>query len=166
MPSGQYGNVIRQVGSLFHEGTAAGLPDVALLERFTGHDGEGAEAAFAVLVGWHGPMVLRVCRAIVCKRPAKATLDRSVVIFRTNPKDGFSCEPMPPPRLQPDLPSRQESGRMGDVLIDRVAVDGINRGRCPAGYAASLLLRRAPDSERSPALRGKHERANVPANPT
>jgi RNA polymerase sigma factor (sigma-70 family) len=65
MPNGRYGGVIRQVDALFHAGTAAGLADGPLIERFTRQDGEASEAAFAVLVERHGPMVLRVCRAIL-----------------------------------------------------------------------------------------------------
>src|SRR4051794_38628525 len=54
-----------RVHTLFHEGTLGGLTDGQLLERFTTHRGEAAEVAFAVLVERHGPMVLRVCRALL-----------------------------------------------------------------------------------------------------
>src|SRR5262249_26048755 len=46
-------------------GTVGDLTDGQLLERFaTGH-GEVAELAFAAIVERHGPVVLRVCRAIL-----------------------------------------------------------------------------------------------------
>lgn len=47
---------------LFRHGTAVGLTDGQLLDRFASRHDEAAEAAFAALVGRHGPMVLRVCR--------------------------------------------------------------------------------------------------------
>jgi RNA polymerase sigma factor (sigma-70 family) len=50
---------------LFCTGTAVGLSDAQLLERFLeGHD-EGAESAFNVLVERHGPMVLAVCGRVL-----------------------------------------------------------------------------------------------------
>jgi RNA polymerase sigma factor (sigma-70 family) len=55
-------SVIRQIDSLFASGSAAGLSDGELIERFVAARDESAEAAFAALVARHGPMVLRVCR--------------------------------------------------------------------------------------------------------
>ncbi len=53
------------IDRLFRSGTAVGLSDGQLLERFIlGHD-EGAESAFNVLVERHGPMVLAVCRRVL-----------------------------------------------------------------------------------------------------
>jgi RNA polymerase sigma factor (sigma-70 family) len=52
-------SLARQLGSLFEGGTAAGLSDRQLLERFAA---ARDEAAFAALVSRHGPMVLGVCR--------------------------------------------------------------------------------------------------------
>jgi RNA polymerase sigma factor (sigma-70 family) len=51
---------------LFEVGSAAGLSDRQLLERYNarGRDPAG-EAAFAALVGRHGPMVLGICRQIL-----------------------------------------------------------------------------------------------------
>jgi RNA polymerase sigma factor (sigma-70 family) len=53
------------IGRLFGTGTAAGLSDAQLLERFLLCHDEAAEAAFAVLVERHGPMVLAVCRRVL-----------------------------------------------------------------------------------------------------
>ncbi len=56
------GSVVRQLGALFEGGSAAGLSDRQLLERFaTTRD----EAAFAAMVARHGPMVLGVCRQLL-----------------------------------------------------------------------------------------------------
>jgi RNA polymerase sigma factor (sigma-70 family) len=55
----------RQLGSLFESGTAAGLSDGQLIERFTALAGPAGEAAFATIVARHGPMVLVVCRQLL-----------------------------------------------------------------------------------------------------
>jgi RNA polymerase sigma factor (sigma-70 family) len=61
-------DMLRQVRTLFGVGVVAGLSDAELLERFalqkaSAEDARlAAEAAFAVLVARHGPMVLGVCR--------------------------------------------------------------------------------------------------------
>ena len=58
-------SLVRQLGALFEGGSAAGLSDRQLIERFVaGHDQAG-EAAFAALVARHGPMVLGVCRQLL-----------------------------------------------------------------------------------------------------
>ncbi len=59
------GSVARQVGSLFEGGSAAGLSDRQLLERFTACGEPADEAAFAAMVARHGPMVLGVCRQLM-----------------------------------------------------------------------------------------------------
>jgi RNA polymerase sigma factor (sigma-70 family) len=65
MATGYRGIAWRQLDSLFNEGTVAGLTDAQLLERFTSAPAESAELAFEALVQRHGPMVFRVCRAIL-----------------------------------------------------------------------------------------------------
>ncbi|MFI5387336.1 MAG: sigma-70 family RNA polymerase sigma factor [Fimbriimonadales bacterium] len=55
-------NLFKQIETLFRTGTAGGLTDGQLLERFVQRRDE---AAFAVLVDRHGAMVLRVCRQIL-----------------------------------------------------------------------------------------------------
>jgi RNA polymerase sigma factor (sigma-70 family) len=61
----------RELGTLFGVGTAAGLSDEQLLERFVDRRTEAAEAAvaaeaaFAAIVLRHGPMVLSVCRRLL-----------------------------------------------------------------------------------------------------
>jgi RNA polymerase sigma factor (sigma-70 family) len=53
------GGILGSVGSLFREGTVAGLTDAQLLERYAARDDP---AAFEALVSRYGPMVLGVCR--------------------------------------------------------------------------------------------------------
>jgi RNA polymerase sigma factor (sigma-70 family) len=65
MANGYRGIACRQLDTLFNEGTVAGLTDSQLLERFTSRRDELAELAFEALVHRHGPMVYRVCRAIL-----------------------------------------------------------------------------------------------------
>jgi RNA polymerase sigma factor (sigma-70 family) len=55
----------RQLETLFNKGTVVGLTDAQLLERFTECRDEAAELAFEALIHRHGPMVFRVCRAIL-----------------------------------------------------------------------------------------------------
>ena len=61
----------RYLSDLFRNGTPAALSDTELLNRFASrrseHD-ETAELAFAALLARHGPMVLRVCRAVLGDR--------------------------------------------------------------------------------------------------
>ncbi len=52
-------SLARQLGSLFAVGSAAGLSDRQLLERFAASRDEDA---FSALVARHGPMVLGICR--------------------------------------------------------------------------------------------------------
>ncbi len=59
MAGGSSVELLRDIQTLFESGTASGLTDRQLLERFIR---ERDPAAFEVLVLRHGPMVLRVCR--------------------------------------------------------------------------------------------------------
>ncbi len=59
--------LLKQIETLFRTGTAGGLTDGQLLERFVERRDEIAEAAFAALVDRHGAMVLRVCRQILAR---------------------------------------------------------------------------------------------------
>ena len=65
MNVGRTGPVSDPLRTLFAAGTAAGLTDAQLLERFASRRDEAAEAAFAALVSRHGPMVRRACRSLV-----------------------------------------------------------------------------------------------------
>jgi RNA polymerase sigma factor (sigma-70 family) len=63
---GEFGGLLRQVHRLFCLGRVGGLTDGQLLDRFVAGCGEDCEAAFEELMHRHGPMVLRVCRGMLC----------------------------------------------------------------------------------------------------
>jgi RNA polymerase sigma factor (sigma-70 family) len=63
MASGESASVARSLGTLFSSGTAVGLSDAQLLERFA--SGRDNGASFEALLTRHGPMVLGVCREIL-----------------------------------------------------------------------------------------------------
>jgi RNA polymerase sigma factor (sigma-70 family) len=65
MANGSRASVIRSIQTLFSEGSVGGMTDGQLLEQFLSRRDEGAEAAFAALVGLHGPMVWDLCRSIL-----------------------------------------------------------------------------------------------------
>jgi HlyD family secretion protein len=65
MAPGQSRAVLRDIETLFDTGTASGMSDRQLLERFANGRDASAEAAFEVLALRHGPMVLRVCRNVL-----------------------------------------------------------------------------------------------------
>ena len=71
MITGPSSAVPKYLSALFRGGTPAALSDAELLERFAERSGahaETAELAFAALLARHGPMVLRVCRAVLGDR--------------------------------------------------------------------------------------------------
>jgi len=61
-------SVVKHIAVLFQTGTATGLSDGALLDRFRNGSAEDAESAFAALVERHGPTVFHVCRRILGDR--------------------------------------------------------------------------------------------------
>ena len=61
-------SVTKHIDALFRTGTAIGLCEGSLLDRFRNAPADQAEAAFAVLVEGHGSMVLHVCRRILGDR--------------------------------------------------------------------------------------------------
>jgi RNA polymerase sigma factor (sigma-70 family) len=64
------GDVGRYLGRLFGAGSAVGLTDGELLERFAYRRDESAEAAFETILARHGAMVLAVCRQVLGDRHA------------------------------------------------------------------------------------------------
>src|SRR5437660_6493758 len=62
MTSVQAGILLQCIRRFAGRRRAAELPDAQLLERFTS---QRDEAAFAILVRRHGPMVLNVCRSVL-----------------------------------------------------------------------------------------------------
>jgi RNA polymerase sigma factor (sigma-70 family) len=65
MASASVGDLGRHLGRLFGAGSAVGLSDGELLERFARRRDEAAEAAFETLLARHGAMVLTVCRQVL-----------------------------------------------------------------------------------------------------
>jgi RNA polymerase sigma factor (sigma-70 family) len=65
MTKGVQAQVFREFETLFSIGTIDGFSDGQLLTKFGDGRDETAERAFATLVERHGPMVMRVCRAIL-----------------------------------------------------------------------------------------------------
>src|SRR5260370_19466397 len=65
MAVGSSAAAYRDIQTLFDSGTASGLSDRQLLDRFFGQRDAAAEAAFEALVLRHGPMVLRVCHNLL-----------------------------------------------------------------------------------------------------
>jgi HlyD family secretion protein len=65
MGAGSAVAVLRDIQTLFDTGTASGLTDRQLLDRFVSRRDAAGEAAFEVLVLRHGPMVLRVCQNLL-----------------------------------------------------------------------------------------------------
>jgi RNA polymerase sigma factor (sigma-70 family) len=57
--------VNRELGRLFHLGTAGSMTDPQLLEVFLGENDQSAALAFEAIVERHGPMVLRTCRTVL-----------------------------------------------------------------------------------------------------
>jgi len=68
MAGGTSVTILRDIQTLFDTGTAVGLSDRQLLERFAAGRDASSDAAFEVLVLRHGPMVLRVCRNVLGDR--------------------------------------------------------------------------------------------------
>src|SRR5580692_11359616 len=62
MPKVLQTSAMRQIQRVFVQGTATGLSDAQLLERFAA---DRDEASFEMLVARHGPMVLGVCRGVL-----------------------------------------------------------------------------------------------------
>ena len=58
-------SVVRQIELLYDGGSATGLSDRQLLERFNAGRDSSAETAFCALVARHGSKVMQVCRQIV-----------------------------------------------------------------------------------------------------
>ena len=61
----EQGTALRHVKLLFDLGAIGDLSDRQLLEHFQSRAGDAAEAAFAILLERHGPMVIRTCRSVL-----------------------------------------------------------------------------------------------------
>jgi hypothetical protein len=95
MANARSDDVLREIRTLFDTGTAVGLSDAQLLERFAARRAEASEAshaadaAFAALVARHGPMVLGVCRRVLSS-PDDAE-DAFQATFLVSPRRADPC---------------------------------------------------------------------------
>ncbi len=62
MTHGPHGSLFREIRRLYEDGVIGCQSDAELLDRFRS---QGDRAAFEVLVGRHGRMVLAVCREVL-----------------------------------------------------------------------------------------------------
>ena len=153
------GSVVQQLGALFEVGAAAGLSDRQLLERYDarGRDPAG-EAAFAVLVGRHGPMVLGICRQILGDVQHAEDVFQAVFIVLAQKARSIR---------DPDLlgnwlygvatrmarRARQQVARRRRAEGDTMGGSGMGMGRCPG--AEPTADRPAIDREQAEALHGE-----------
>ena len=159
MASDRSGTVLRQIQTLFGAGTCTGLTDGQLLDRFlAGRD----ESAFAVLVDRHGPMVLRVCRAVLrdpddAEDAFQATflvLARRAASIRNRGSVGelalrgrLPRRLVRPIRRGPAADARAQGGREGVQTRSRPGIGGGRRSfRGPRGS------RRLPERFRAPVV--------------
>jgi DNA-directed RNA polymerase specialized sigma24 family protein len=68
MAKGNHVLALTSLDTLFNVGAMSGLTDAQLLERFRSRRDDAAEMAISVLIERHGPMVLRVCEAVLRDR--------------------------------------------------------------------------------------------------
>lgn len=120
MKAQQSGALGAAIGELFRDGVAAGLSDRELLARFAGGPGRSAEAAFAMLVARHGPMVLGVCRRIL-RDPIEADDAFQATFLVLARRAG---EVRPEPSLGPWLHgvSRRVAGRLRSIAARRAGI--------------------------------------------
>jgi RNA polymerase sigma factor (sigma-70 family) len=160
-------NLLKQIDTLFRAGTAAGLTDGELLERFGRGREESAEAAFAVLVERHGAMVLRVCHQVLrnehdAEEAAQATflvLARRAASIRR--RDSVACwlhgvalrvaskaRVMAARRRTHErrggqaMVARQANHTQGDAILDHERWDLLHEevGRLPDTFRSAVVL--------------------------
>ena len=161
MRKGQHGVALRHVQTLFEAGALGGLTDGQLLERYTTRGGEAAELAFAALVERHGPMVLRVCRAVLARRarrprrlpghvPGPGPPGRLALGARLArplaPSGGRPRRLLRPVGRGPAAAARAEGGREGGPTVGDERRDDLGPvfheevGRLPERYRAAIVL--------------------------
>jgi len=89
MTVGSSAAILRDIQTLFEAGTAGGLSDRQLLERFAARRDASSEAAFEGLVLRHGPMVLRVCRNVLRDRAAAEDAFQATFLVLVRRKDSI-----------------------------------------------------------------------------
>ena len=175
MADGERRAALRGVQILFEAGAIGGLADGALLRRFASRrDGEG-EAAFALLVERHGPMVLRVCRTILADPHAAEDAFQATFLVLAQKAGALSARETIGPWLyqvavrvaslpgllstttmfgvREELPDKPHPGTVGLVLAEGTVV---GEYAVPPGHFADrqppALLMLHPPSETTPSL--------------
>ena len=140
MRAGSRGQISGAINRLFRAGTAVGLSDGQLLERFIqGHD-EGAESAFNVLLERHGAMVLAVChRVLHDPHDAQDAFQATFLVLPSVYRRGRS-----PKSAKPECLGRVQivSIELDSAMAELIASEGkmINEGDCVSTQMARLSV--------------------------
>jgi RNA polymerase sigma-70 factor (ECF subfamily) len=152
----------RSFHSLFRDGVSTGLSDKELLERFACSGDASAELAFATLVARHGPMVLSVCRRMLCNPQDCEDAFQATFLILVRKRAAIRFEASLGPwlygvsvrvaRRARAICSRRRSIELSDAMLDlsiaapqttdpdlRFAIDDY-LADLPAGYRAAIVL--------------------------
>jgi RNA polymerase sigma factor (sigma-70 family) len=129
-------SVLSDLRALFEGGLVAGLSDAELLERYAARAiaNAASEAAFAVLVDRHGPMVWGVCRQIL------GDVHEA--------EDAFQATFLVVARQADRVPERGAVGRWIYGIARRVALRARARARRRRAFGATLKPSVAGEAER------------------
>jgi RNA polymerase sigma factor (sigma-70 family) len=152
------GAVVKDLQTLFHSGTVAGLTDGQLLERFVNGGDTSAEGAFAVLVERHGPMVLDVCRQILGNPHDAEDASQTAFLILAHKAGSirkaeslaswlFGVARRVSAREKADAGRRRAYERRGAEMVARPVDDGERAGPWPELYEE---LERLPEKYRAP----------------
>jgi RNA polymerase sigma factor (sigma-70 family) len=150
--------LVRHLQTLFQGGTAAGLTDGQLVERFVTRGDPGAEGAFAALVERHGPMVLDVCRWVLSDPHDAEDASQTVFLILAHRAGsirkaesvaswlfGVACRVAA--RAKADAARRRAYERRGAEMVARLVDDAERTGPWPELYEE---LERLPEKLRAP----------------
>jgi len=154
--------LMRDIGTLFDAGTASGLSDRQLLERFSDRRDASAEAAFEVLVERHGPMVLRVCRNVLGdSTDAEDAFQATFLVLARRCSSirrleslgswlyGVACRVAA--RARVDVAKRRSAERRGALRVVQAADSSgaVERDRAEFGAVVQEEVRRLPENYRA-----------------
>ncbi len=160
MASTSAGDLVLNLGWLFGAGSAVGLTDGELLERFVHRRYEAAETAFETILVRHGAIVLTVCQQVL--GDAHAAEDAFQATFLIMLRRSGSLRVREPGSLGPwlhrvayliALKARQETARRRRASVGRDAVGREALRRARAGELHALLheeVNRLPAKYRAP----------------
>ena len=191
MPKNGGDTIVCSISTQLSTDSVDDMTDGQLLERFLGRRDEGAEAAFAALVGVHGPMVWDVCRGILPDTHAAEDAFQATFLLLARRAGSIRRRDAVGPWLYrvarrvagraktAAIRRRQREGRVTEMKAtpdagpDPAGADrGAARGGRPAGgeipRPAGALLLRGPDARRGrPAagMPGRHGQLPPVAGP-